>query len=61
MPPYIHHLTERQDLQENSHVVEDVQDHEYSSKGRGKIRISKQLFGGVVASQVRKFCTPRLT
>ena len=42
----LHHYSERQDLHDDSYVVEDVLDYEYRGKVRGKAKKSKQPFEG---------------
>ena len=42
--PPLHHYSERQDLHDHSYVVEDVLDHEYRGKSRGKAKNSQQPF-----------------
>ena len=41
--PPLHHYSERQDLHNNSYVVQDVLDHEYWGMVRGKAKKSKQV------------------
>jgi transposase InsO family protein len=44
--PPLHHYSERQDLHDDSYVIEDVLAHEYRGKVRGKAKKSKYPFAG---------------
>ena len=44
--PPLHHYSKQKNLHDDSYVVEDVLDHEYRCKVRGKTKKSKQPFEG---------------